>query len=75
MVHEKQPLIEYGFKDYAGNTWYDLWVDSYNEFTHLINRSAGIEIKSDSLTQQERDFYLDQRHKTYVQFVDICKNS
>ena len=73
VIHDKQPMIEYGFKDMDGNIWCDSWVDSYNELTRLVNKSAGIEICS-GLLVNERDFYLNQRHKLYVQFLDIKRN-
>lgn len=72
MIYEKQPITSYGFVDFNGNQWCNAWVDTYNRFTHDINKSAGIEVKSGSLTQKERDFYLDQRHKTFVQLLSIC---
>lgn len=65
MIHEKQDFISYGFIDMNGKAWPDQWIDTYNNFTRDINKSAGFEVKADSLTQKERDFFLDNRHKFY----------
>ena len=73
MNYEKQPTIPYGFTDFNGGIWCSAWVDTYNRFTHDINKSAGFPVAIDSLTQKERDFYLDQRHKTFVQYMEILK--
>lgn len=75
MIYKKQSIIKYGFIDFYGNQWCDQWVDTYNRFTRDINKSAEIEVKSGSLTEKERNFYLDQRHKYYAQCADIAKKS
>lgn len=71
--HEPQKPIEYGFQDINGNTWCDPWVDTYNRLTEIINRSGdGI---VDSLSEREREFYLDQRHRQHVQFADLARRA
>lgn len=70
-IFSKQDYIEKGFKDINGNTWSDAFIGSYNLMTDEINKSAGIPVYSDSLTMQERDFMLDQRHRHYVMVADI----
>lgn len=71
MIYDKQSQIGYEFTDMNGNPWANNWINTYNEFTRLINRHLVCD--PDSLTQQERDFYLDQRHKHYVQCAAIAK--
>jgi len=68
-----QPMISDPFLDINGNSWPNTFIATYNRFTQLINRSAGKEIARESLTYNEREFYLDQRHKNYVQFSTICQ--
>lgn len=72
MTHDKQPQIKHGFTDMSGNEWNDAYVDCYNSLTNDINKSAGREVKADSLVQQERDFFLDCRHRNYVAFMNMC---
>lgn len=73
MQYETQQYIEYGFKDFQGGYWCAAWVDTYNRLTDDINKSANIEIESGSLTHKEREFLLDQRHKNFVQFMELAK--
>jgi hypothetical protein len=75
MIYKKQPRIEHNFIDMNGNKWPHQWVNAYNMLTDAINKSAGINIKSDSLTQKERDFLLDQRHKQYVVYCELANNN
>jgi len=72
-TYDVQPAIEYGFKAFNKYQWCNSWVDSYNNLTRDINKSSNFPVKSDSLTQKERDFFLDQRHKLFVMFVDILR--
>lgn len=73
--YEAQQPIEYGFTDFMGGTWCDAWVDTYNQLTADINKSANMPVYSDSLTQQERDFFLDQRNRTFVQYMEILNKA
>lgn len=71
--HEPQSRLQYGFRDMNGNAWCDQWVDSYNHLTDIINHS-GDGIKG-SLSEQEREFFLDQRHRSYQQYTSIARRS
>ena len=73
MIYETQPRIDHGFKDMNGNIWPHQWINAYNILTDEINKTAGIEIKSDSLQQRSRDFLLDQRHKQFVTYCELAK--
>lgn len=75
MIHEKQPMMKYSHTDMNGNLWSKHAVDFYNQLTKDINKSADIEVKTDSLTDQEREFFLDQRHKNYIQFCSMAKEN
>jgi len=72
MIYDRQPKMQYGFSDFNGNQWCNQWVDSYNNYTRSINKSAGIPIKTGSLTDLERNAALDIRHSFYVQVSDIA---
>jgi len=65
MIHKRQSPIHYGFTDMNGKQWCNQHIDTYNEFTRLVNQSADRQIEPESLTAGERNFYLDQRHKFY----------
>ena len=71
MVYKKQPMLTSLFVDMNGHAWPEEWVTSYNRYTRDINKSAGIDVSSESLTQKERDFYLDQRHRHFVQRCEL----
>ena len=71
MIYEEQAMITPDAKDMNGNTWNRYFINTYNQYTKDINKSAGIEVKKDSLTEKERQFFLDQRHKSYIQFCEI----
>ena len=73
-TYEQQSNIEYGYIDYMGNKWPDRFIDTYNRYTADINKSAGIPIKPDSLTQKEREFYLNQRHAFFIEVVKMLHN-
>ena len=66
----EQGMIEYGFVDFNGNEWPDLFVDRYNDISKEINRTANREIESGSLVEQERQFLLDQRHRLFIQCLE-----
>ncbi len=72
MIYDKQKMIGYSFTDMNGNTWKKQWVDCYNNLTNDINKSAGIVCNPNSLMDIEREFFLDQRHKNYVQFCELA---
>lgn len=65
----RQPPIAYGFVDMDGNKWCDLWVDSYNRHTQIINNSQG----TSPLCLKERNIFLDQRHQLFVSYMEICR--
>jgi len=73
-TYEQQSNIEYGYIDYMGNKWPDRFIDTYNRYTNDVNKSAGIPIKPDSLTQKEREFYLNQRHAFFIEVVKMLHN-
>lgn len=71
--HEPQPMLAYGFRDMNGNEWCKQWIDAYNRFTEAINLAgSGI---AGSMAEHEREFYLDQRHKQYLQFADLARKA
>ena len=67
-TEQAQPLLD-SITDIAGNTWHKCEVDSYNRLTAKINETANRPIKPGSLTEQEREFYLDQRHRLYTSIM------
>jgi hypothetical protein len=48
--------MKYGFIDFNGHVWKDLWVDEYNRLTKKINHANG----------QHRVTLLNQRHLFFV---------
>jgi hypothetical protein len=74
-TYEQQSNMQYSYIDYMGNKWPDHFIDTYNRYTNDVNKSAGIPIKPDSLTQKERDFFLDQRHAFFVSVVNLLKTN
>lgn len=62
-----QVMIEYGFKDINGNLWCDAWVDDYNRQTEYIK-------SINPLNTEKLNFYLDQRHRTYVLHMELSGN-
>ena len=67
--------INYGFEDINGNIWPNSWVDSYNQLGEKLKKYQGIkESELSPLTRNEMNFYLDQRHRLFVMFLDIFKN-
>ena len=67
--------INYGFEDMNGNIWPNSWVDSYNRFNEILEKYKKIpENELSPLTRNEMNFYLDQRHKLFVMFLDIFEN-
>ena len=74
MIFDKQPEIDYGFTDFNGGKWCNQFVDTYNQFTSDINKTAGIDIASDSLTMRGRDHLLDTRHKHFIHYMQLSSN-
>lgn len=74
MIYDTQPMLD-TLTDMDGNLWPDSMLASYNNFTHYINQSANIEVVPGSLVDAERTFFLDQRHKHYVQCKDILSHN
>lgn len=64
-TEQAQPLL-YSVIDMDGNTWTQAETAAYNDLTNKINTSANRPIESGSLVEQEREFYLDQRHRLHV---------
>ena len=73
MIFDKQDKMNYDFVDFNGNKWCLQFVDVYNLFTNDINKSAGFEVASDSLTMRERDYFLDNRHKHFMNYMQLSK--
>jgi len=72
-IHATQPQTSIPFVDMNGSAWPLGFVETYNRFTDLINQSANRDIASGSMAEREREFLLDQRHKNYLQFCDVCQ--
>lgn len=64
-TEQAQPLLD-SVTDMDGNTWTQAETAAYNDLTDKINASADRPIESGSLVEQEREFYLDQRHRLHV---------
>lgn len=65
--------MEYGFVDYNGNQWSNNAVDTYNRFNAEVAKRDTVHFKSlDSLAFKELEFYKDQRHKNFVQLMEIA---
>lgn len=59
MLKDKMfPIMEYGFKDFAGNIWWDSLVDLYNKITCEMERGC---ILGSPLYEQ----LADSRHKLF----------
>jgi len=70
----KTEKMVYGFEDINGNKWCNAWVDSYNSFNTILEKYKTIPYNQLSpLTLKEMNFYLDQRHKQYVMFLELSK--
>ena len=74
MIHDTQPMIDNRFLDMNGNLWPEHFIAAYNSYTCDINKSANVPIDSDSLTQKERDGFLDRRHQYFVYVTEILNN-
>lgn len=68
-----QSMIPYGTVDFEGNKWPDAWVDQYNNLSKKINELLAKKAPKGSLTDISVNFYLDQRHRVFVQFLEICR--
>ena len=67
--------IEYGFVDFNGNQWSNVSVDTYNRFNAEVAKRDNLPYDDrSSLAFKELEFYKDQRHKNFVQLMDITAN-
>jgi hypothetical protein len=64
-------FMRYGFVDYRGNAWPNAHVDTYNRYNEQVFKRAYKETKRGTMAFDEMEFYRDQRHKMFVQIVDI----
>lgn len=71
MLKDEENMMEHGFVDRCGNAWCDAWVDQYNEYTRVINRSAGIPDPS-PMVRAERENWQDIRHRFFVSCCEIA---
>ncbi|MEI6423718.1 MAG: hypothetical protein WCP55_15985 [Lentisphaerota bacterium] len=63
--------MDYGFIDYNGNAWSNASVDTYNLIDAEVSKRLKLNPAYGSLARTELEFYLDQRHKTFVQLSEI----
>ena len=63
--------MQYGFVDYLGNVWSDNQVDTYNRYNAQVFKREAVPHDKGSLHCKELEFYKDQRHKQFIQTVDI----
>jgi hypothetical protein len=56
-----------------GNTWIDCHVDNYNRFNEQVEKRERMykDAVRGSECFNELEFYKDQRHKCFVQLMDI----
>jgi hypothetical protein len=49
--------MDYGFKDFNGNSWLDSWVDHYNRLTDRIecHKKAGLNVNA--LLNERHNFF------------------
>ena len=65
--------LNYGFKDYLGNTWHNNFVDTYNMFNAQVVKRDLPNLCAQS--KAELEFYKDQRHKHFIQLCEIASES
>lgn len=66
--------MEYGFVDWNGNKWSNSAVDTYNRFNDEVAKRDKLPYDDrTSLAFKELEFYKDQRHKTFVQLMEVSK--
>ena len=64
--------MEHGFKDYNGNVWSNASVDTYNRFNIEVEKRDKLHCDDrNSLAFKELEHYKDQRHKTFVQLMEL----
>ena len=63
-MKQKANAIPYGFTDMRGNQWCNAWVDSYNALSEIIETTS-------PHNTDKINFYLDQRHKLFVMYLDL----
>jgi len=65
--------IEYGFVDFNGNKWSNNSVDTYNRFNAEVAKRDNLPYNDrSSLAFKELEFYKNQRHKNFVQLMEIA---
>lgn len=65
--------IPYGFVDYFGHAWGDSSVDTYNRACEEVSKRERMYKNPERGSEcfSDLEFYKDQRHKTFVQLVEI----
>lgn len=65
--------MEYGFVDYNSNQWSDVSVDTYNRFNAEVAKRDHLPYDDrNSLSFKELEFYKNQRHKNFIQLMEIA---
>jgi len=69
---KNQPM-QYGFIDFNLNVWPDASVNTYNRFNEQVAKRDKLPANDkSSLAYKELEFYKNQRHKTFVQLMEIA---
>jgi hypothetical protein len=63
--------MKYGFVDYLNNAWPDAHVDTYNHFNEQVEKREAKQPALGTMAFDELEFYRDQRHKMFIQLVEI----
>ena len=71
VVYKRQEKMPYGFEDFMGNTWPDVYVDRYNDFLSIINKTADKKLDTDSLAYRERVAFLELRHDLFTTVMGL----
>ncbi len=67
--------MEYGFVDYNGSQWSNVSVDTYNRFNEQVAKRDNLPYNDrSSLAFKELEFYKNQRHKNFVQLMEIASD-
>ena len=69
ITYDAQPMLEYGFVDFNGNQWNDNNIDSYNQYTKIINKVSPHQ--QGSICESERNQVIENRHKFFVEMCDF----
>lgn len=72
MTYDAQPMLEYGFVDFNGNQWDDNNIDSYNQYTKIINKVSPHQ--QGSICESERNQMIENRHKFFIEMCEFYNN-